>query len=89
MDRRYFIKNMIALCAAPAIVKADNIMKIWVPSEARLLTFAELHARDRAILFGRPPLTNSAPFAEDDNTTIFLVSWGQEGGLKISPTQPH
>lgn len=86
MDRRYFIKNMIALCAAPAIVKADNIMKIWVPSEARLLTFAGLHARD---IVGRPLLTDSAPFAEDGNTAIYLISWGQEGGLKISPTQPH
>jgi hypothetical protein len=31
LTRRQFLKNTAALLAIPAIVKAENIMKIWVP----------------------------------------------------------
>lgn len=33
MDRRQFLKGTAALFAAPAIVKAENIMPIWVPPQ--------------------------------------------------------
>ena len=31
MNRRNFLKSLIVIAAAPAIVKAENIMKIYVP----------------------------------------------------------
>ena len=43
MNRRDFLKTMIAAAAAPAIVKADNIMKIWVPPEKRIINYPELY----------------------------------------------
>lgn len=33
ISRRQFLQGMIAAAAAPAIVKAENIMKIWVPRQ--------------------------------------------------------
>lgn len=33
MNRRGFLKAMLAGMAAPAIVKSENIMKIWTPPE--------------------------------------------------------
>jgi hypothetical protein len=38
MDRRGFIKTMLAAATAPAIVKADNIMRVWVPPEKKIIT---------------------------------------------------
>lgn len=37
INRRSFIKNGIALLAAPAIVHAENIMKIAVPKEKAII----------------------------------------------------
>lgn len=36
--RRRFIRNAAGFFCAPAIVKADNIMKIWVPPERTIIT---------------------------------------------------
>ncbi len=33
MQRRSFLTGIIAACAAPAIVKADTLMKLWVPKQ--------------------------------------------------------
>ena len=33
MDRRGFLKSMLAAAAAPAIVKAENLMKLYVPPQ--------------------------------------------------------
>ena len=33
MQRRGFLNLILASAAAPAIVKADGLMKIWVPSQ--------------------------------------------------------
>lgn len=41
MNRRNFLKSMIAVASAPAIVKAENIMKVWVPPEKTILTLAD------------------------------------------------
>lgn len=35
MKRRRFLKGAAALFVAPAIVRADSLMKIWVPPEPR------------------------------------------------------
>lgn len=37
MTRRTFLKTTGALFAAPAIVKAENIMKIWTPPEQQII----------------------------------------------------
>jgi len=33
MNRRGFLQAMLGVAVAPAIVKAENIMKIWTPSQ--------------------------------------------------------
>lgn len=40
MNRRGFLSSMIALAAAPAIVRADSLMKI-VPRDVEVLTYYE------------------------------------------------
>lgn len=37
MDRRSFIKGSLSLFAAPAIVKAESIMPIWLPPEKKII----------------------------------------------------
>lgn len=37
--RRNFLKAAVVVVAAPAIVKAENIMKIWVPPERTVITY--------------------------------------------------
>ncbi len=41
MNRRGFLGAMLGLAAAPAIVKAENIMKIWVPPEPSIITLGQ------------------------------------------------
>lgn len=43
--RRGFLLGMLALGAAPAIVRAESLMRIWVPPQ-------EIWARDEAIYRG-------------------------------------
>jgi hypothetical protein len=33
LQRRFFLGGILALPAAPAIVRAESLMKIWVPPE--------------------------------------------------------
>jgi len=33
MIRRHFLQGMLAACSAPAIVRAESIMRIWVPPQ--------------------------------------------------------
>ena len=37
LNRRRFIRNMAGLFVAPAVVKADNLMKVWVPPEKKIM----------------------------------------------------
>lgn len=41
MDRRGFLGAMLALGAAPAIVRADSLMRIVVPREAALILWGD------------------------------------------------
>jgi hypothetical protein len=38
VTRRNFMKTMLAACAAPAIVKASSLMKIYVPKQELLVS---------------------------------------------------
>lgn len=40
MNRRNFLTSMLAACAAPAIVRADSLMRI-MPRDATMLTEAQ------------------------------------------------
>ena len=76
MDRRSFLKVMLAAASAPAIVRADSLMKIWVPPTEALIVYPEnakltefelfliQHVKDveRAILFGYPNKYTPNPF---------------------------
>lgn len=37
LSRRRLLATLAAASAAPAIVKAENLMKIWVPPESRFI----------------------------------------------------
>lgn len=37
LSRRGFLTSCLALCAAPAIVRAENLMKLWVPPQRLIL----------------------------------------------------
>lgn len=37
MNRRGFIGSILAACAAPAIVRADSLMRVFAPHESGLL----------------------------------------------------
>jgi len=48
MNRRNFLKSSVIIAVAPAIVKAENIMKIWVPSEKRIILGFDPGVDDRS-----------------------------------------
>lgn len=55
MNRRGFLQSCLALAAAPAIVKAESLMPIWVPKQGILVpdAFARLRVSQTAEEFGR------------------------------------
>jgi len=44
MDRRGFLAGIFATATAPAIVRAESLMKIWVP-EQKIITGQEIMAK--------------------------------------------
>lgn len=53
MNRRGFLTGILALGAAPAIVRAESLMKIWVPPQDILC--GELGLWGDVIMYGGPP----------------------------------
>ena len=45
MNRRNFLKGMIAVGMAPAIVKADNLMKLYVPPEKKVVISEDFYIK--------------------------------------------
>lgn len=100
MNRRNFLKSMIVLGAAPAIVSAGSLMKIWVPPEKKVMTLADWAKNSKPIDHDVIDILNenNEIFAgmqfepndkinidpgEDDNTSIWFVSWDENGLNKI------
>ena len=57
MDRRRFIQGAAALFCAPAIVRAESLMKIWVPPPVFTFSWNSegvMVASDQPILTGDP-----------------------------------
>jgi hypothetical protein len=58
MNRRGFLNGILATAIAPAIVRSESLMKIWVPSQEIVVAdnMAMMHAREieRALFFGTP-----------------------------------
>lgn len=52
MNRRSFLGAMLAAAAAPAIVKADNLMKIVVPSKELFVPSQEIAAPAYSLVIG-------------------------------------
>lgn len=77
MNRRQFLQTSGALFCAPAIVKAENLMKIWVPPEKKIVVdvfesdFGTLH------LMKRKPLQRRT--AEEAMLAALEDAW-QRGG---------
>ena len=68
MDRRSFLSSILALGAAPAIVRADSLMRI-VPRETLVEVPGSLYAR----LYARA--TFAAPTADWGEVFIVNQSW--------------
>ena len=49
MNRRGFLSGCIAASTAPAFVKADNLMGLWIPKEPTY-TFKETHRNGEVIV---------------------------------------
>lgn len=49
MDRRSFLGSILAACAAPAIVRADSLMRV-IPRETSVLRAAEYTWRQEALV---------------------------------------
>lgn len=45
MNRRSLLLGLGAAFAAPAIVKAESLMNLWVPAKPRVITLADAHAQ--------------------------------------------
>jgi hypothetical protein len=56
MERRDFLKGILAAGVAPAVVKAENLMKIYVPPEpdiyTNIVTIGEMSDNPDIIQFG-------------------------------------
>lgn len=56
VSRRGFLKGMLGLAVAPAICKAENLMKIWVPPQelviGRGMTRSIVHVDEMGFLGG-------------------------------------
>ena len=73
MNRRHFLNIIAAGLAAPAVVKAENIMRIWTPPEQAIVNpFAGMW-QDEA---GTIPVTALGQF---------VGRWEQESFTLISP----
>lgn len=55
MNRRGFLGGLIGVVAAPAIVRAESLMKIWVPPVPKILTGERIALLQRQILMSAIP----------------------------------
>lgn len=68
MNRRGFLGAILAGAAAPAVVKAESLMKIWVPPEPKIWTLSPI---------GKSPLEEFiAEHKKGIETSIFMAAPG-------------
>ena len=72
MNRRKFLLGSSSLFCAPAIVKAENIMSIWVPPEKHIYV-GDYHFNNIDFSQGFPNLQEAVEHAED-GTFIYVKS---------------
>lgn len=78
MNRRGFLGTILAACAAPAIVRADSLMKIARPSERLILP------GDAGFLGAVREIT-----AYDITRDTFMTRWDVAGRVNGEPVQIH
>jgi hypothetical protein len=52
MRRRSFLAGLLAGAAAPAIVRAESLMKLWVPPAPRVITLGEFTRECNKVFWG-------------------------------------
>ncbi len=84
MNRREFLygaaKSGIIIAGAPAIVRAESLMKIWVPPEVEILTddipFREWslasHHLNATFFVGQDMVRVRTPYSGDDPRNVYL-----------------
>ena len=78
MNRRDFLSTILITCSAPAIVRAESLMKIVVPSTAEVLaigggfTKAEREAFDRMLDAFEDSEVLSLPLSQAWKRSLFI-----------------
>ena len=78
MDRRTFLKGILATATAPAIVKADNLMNIWVPPRERI-SLREVMVRSSGVTL-QPYQENMYRWVCDDEVGLHLRAGYRQTG---------
>lgn len=100
MNRRGFLGGLIGVVAAPAVVRAESLMKIWVPPSNVVLP---LSVADRIAMFQGELLRHAIPVKAWEDAAMFGTGVAiphYEGGVikfrRVSPfglfpdlLQPH
>jgi hypothetical protein len=81
LPRRQFLKTLSGIIAAPAIVRADSLMKVVAPKRQMLYP-----------LWGPPlnlgDLIDIELFPPPETRSVWLISWGEEEARDFYPSQP-
>ncbi len=103
MQRRSFLAGVLAAGAAPAIVKADSIMKLWVPRKPPWYIPYGLLPKDEHVYLEMIPYRHDWVLAELDSNTGRVLRRFQgaalldcqdssdleRGILRVPPEIPH
>lgn len=85
MNRRGFLGAMLAAAAAPAIVKAESLMPIWVPKQELIVPKQELAANQWYFIEARKIDGVMVPFINGQRAdlTPHLVVTEQDGFINV------
>lgn len=85
ITRRQFLKASAALVAAPAIVKAENLMPIWVPPEKKIkVRSLELDEMTLEDLRRLNDYTLAQPPMESAHAADLRTAWANAAGFMLN-----
>lgn len=82
-ERRGFLAGMLALAAAPAIVRADSLMRVVSRDTAVITLPASRMTATDVINLNQQMAEDIASYL--DNTSIWLVVWGEHTLETLGP----
>jgi hypothetical protein len=85
ITRRQFLKNSAAVLAIPAIVKAENLMPIWVPPEKKIVVRSlDLDEMTLADLRNLNDYTLAQPPMETADAADLRTAWANAAGFMLN-----